>query len=109
MNTVLGENATQQDAVNIANMIGSSSRISGSFNFSNSAFNVTFSFGPKTLMVPGPISSIPDWTIAYILLVLGVVGSIAMLGLSPQNAVQGVLVTGAAVLGHQLVKQAANH
>lgn len=49
---------------------------------------------------------IPDWSIAYILLVLSEVGAISLLGLSPQSVVQGVLVAGAAVLGHQLLKQA---
>lgn len=50
--------------------------------------------------------NIPDWTIAYVLLLLGVVSTVSLLGFSPQSVVQGVLVTGAAVLGHQLVKQA---
>jgi len=49
---------------------------------------------------------IPDWTIAYILLVIGVLGTVALLGVTPANVVQGILVAGAAVLGHQLVKQA---
>lgn len=50
--------------------------------------------------------NVPDWTIAYVLLFLGVVSAVSLLGFSPQSVVQGVLVTGAAVLGHQLVKQA---
>lgn len=50
--------------------------------------------------------NVPDWSIAYVLLALGVVGTVAILGFMPQNIVQGVLVAGAAVLGHQLVKQA---
>lgn len=50
--------------------------------------------------------SVPDWTIAYILLAIGIVGTVALLGFTPANVIQGVLVAGAAVLGHQLVKQA---
>jgi hypothetical protein len=48
---------------------------------------------------------IADWTIPWILLVMGIVGSVLTLGLSVQSIVQGVLVTGVAVLGHQLLKQ----
>jgi hypothetical protein len=48
---------------------------------------------------------VPDWTIIWILLVLGVVITIALLGVTPQAIIQGVLVAGAAVLGHQLLKQ----
>lgn len=48
---------------------------------------------------------INDKYIPLILLFFGVVGTIAILGLSPHSVVQGVLVTGASVYGNQVVKQ----
>ena len=47
-----------------------------------------------------------DWMIPYILLVVGILLSVWTLGLDAEAIAQGVLVTGAAVLGHQLVQQA---
>ena len=48
---------------------------------------------------------IPDKYIPLILLFFGIVGTIAILGLTPESVVQGVLVMGAAVYGNQVVKQ----
>ncbi len=48
---------------------------------------------------------IPDKYIPIILLFFGILGAIAILGLSPESVVQGVLITGTAVYGNQLVKQ----
>lgn len=48
---------------------------------------------------------IKDKYIPLILLFFGIVGTVAILGLSPHSVVQGVLVTGAAVYGNQVVKQ----
>lgn len=48
---------------------------------------------------------INDKYIPLILLFFGVVGTVAILGLSPHSVVQGVLVTGASVYGNQVVKQ----
>lgn len=48
---------------------------------------------------------IPDKYIPLILLFFGVLGTIAILGLTPHSVVQGVLVTGTAVYGNQIVKQ----
>ena len=48
---------------------------------------------------------IPDWLIPYILLVLGAVGGLVTVGVSAEGVIQGILAAGAAVLGHQLVKQ----
>ncbi len=48
---------------------------------------------------------IPDKYIPLILLFFGIVGTVAILGLSPDSVVQGVLVTGTAVYGNQVVKQ----
>lgn len=54
---------------------------------------------------------IPDWTIPFALLALGIAGCVGM-SLRPESdmdaveaVVQGVLVTGAAVLVHQGIKQ----
>ena len=49
---------------------------------------------------------IKDWLIPYILLVLGISGATLLLGLSVQSVIQGILVSGAAVLANQLIKQA---
>ncbi|MFL0247437.1 phage holin family protein [Candidatus Clostridium stratigraminis] len=46
-----------------------------------------------------------DWLIPYILLVLGIVGSVSIIGLTVQAVIQGILVAGAAVFSHQLIKQ----
>lgn len=48
---------------------------------------------------------ISDKLIPIILLFFGVVGAVAIMGLNVQAVIQGVLVTGAAVYGNQLVKQ----
>lgn len=48
---------------------------------------------------------IPDKFIPLILLVLGILGAVAILGLSAESVVQGVLVAGTAVFGNQFVKQ----
>lgn len=51
------------------------------------------------------ISIIPNKYIPLILLPLGVLGAMALNGISAANCVQGILVTGAAVYGHQIYKQ----
>ena len=51
---------------------------------------------------------IPDKYIPLILLPLGVVGAMALGGWTFESAIQGVLVTGAAVYGNQIVKQLRN-
>ncbi len=48
---------------------------------------------------------LPDKYIPLILLVFGVLGTMALLGFTVEGAIQGVLVTGAAVYGNQVVKQ----
>ena len=48
---------------------------------------------------------IPDKYIPLILLFFGIVGVVAISGISPESIVQGVLVTGTAVYGNQVVKQ----
>lgn len=49
---------------------------------------------------------VKDWTIPYVLLVIGVTITVAMLGFNVDAIIQGVLVSGAAVFGNQLYKQA---
>ena len=51
------------------------------------------------------IQKIPDKWIPIILLPIGIAGALALGGMSFDSAVQGVLVTGAAVYGNQVVKQ----
>ena len=51
------------------------------------------------------IEKIPDKWIPLILLPIGIAGALALGGLSVDSAVQGILVTGAAVYGNQIVKQ----
>ena len=62
-----------------------------------------------TLLVLGQIvkeiQKIPDKWIPLILLPVGIAGAIALGGLNADSAIQGVLVTGAAVYGNQIVKQ----
>ncbi|RNA70309.1 phage holin family protein [Alteribacter keqinensis] len=61
------------------------------------------------LMIIGKIIKqtprVPDWLIPYLLLGLGIVFTTYLIGFSMQAVIQGVLVTGAAVFGHQLIKQ----
>ena len=48
---------------------------------------------------------IPDKYIPLILLPLGILGAMALGGWTVESAIQGILVTGAAVYGNQIVKQ----
>lgn len=48
---------------------------------------------------------IKDWTIPYILLATGILLSVFIIGHSVDAVIQGILVTGASVFGHQLYKQ----
>ncbi|WP_442882174.1 phage holin family protein [Clostridium sp.] len=50
-------------------------------------------------------SKIKDWTIPWILLIVGIAGAIALLGVNANAVIQGILATGAAVYANQLVKQ----
>ena len=49
-----------------------------------------------------------DWVIPYVLLVLGIAFSVSLIGFSVDGVIQGILVTGSAVLVHQGYKQAKN-
>jgi biotin transporter BioY len=48
---------------------------------------------------------VQDWVIVWVLLVIGIALTVYIMGLTPLAIMQGVLVAGAAVLGHQLLKQ----
>ncbi len=48
---------------------------------------------------------IPDKFIPLILLFFGIVGAVAIMGLNVEAVIQGVLITGTAVYGNQVVKQ----
>lgn len=54
------------------------------------------------------IPSVPDWIIPISLLLPGVIGTMGIIGWTMEGAVQGVLVTGAAVYGNQIWKQVVN-
>ena len=54
------------------------------------------------------IEAIPDKWIPVILLPIGIAGALLCGGLSVDSAIQGILVTGVAVYGNQLVKQLGN-
>lgn len=51
------------------------------------------------------IKFIDDKYIPLILLVIGVLAAMGLMGFSVSSAVQGVLLTGTAVFGNQLIKQ----
>ena len=50
-------------------------------------------------------SSVKDKYIIWVLLVVGIVLVIGLLGLNVDAVIQGILVTGLAILGHQIVRQ----
>lgn len=49
-----------------------------------------------------------DWLIPYVLLILGVAFATFLMGFNVDAVIQGVLVSGAAVFGHQLYAQATH-
>ena len=51
------------------------------------------------------IEVIPDKYIPIILLPFGILGAMAISGWNVETAMQGILVTGCAVYGHQIYKQ----
>ena len=53
-------------------------------------------------------NKIEDWTIPWILLIVGVIGAISLIGLNPNAIIQGILATGAAVYTNQLIKQSTD-
>ncbi|HJV16528.1 MAG TPA: phage holin family protein [Bacillales bacterium] len=61
------------------------------------------------LMIIGKIikntPKLKNWIIPYILVLFGIVLAGFMMGFSVKSFIQGVLVAGTAVFGHQIVKQ----
>ncbi|OSA89568.1 UNVERIFIED_ORG: holin [Clostridium botulinum] len=51
------------------------------------------------------METVPDKYIPILLLVVGIIGAVALMGLNATSIIQGILVTGAAVYTNQLVKQ----
>ncbi|SHE78703.1 phage holin family protein [Clostridium fallax] len=51
---------------------------------------------------------IKNWTIPWILMVLGILGSIVIEGFSFLAIIQGIIVAGMAVFTNQIVKQTRN-
>lgn len=49
---------------------------------------------------------VKDWIIPFILLPFGILGTVSLMGFNPDGILQGVIVTGVAVYGNQLIKQA---
>lgn len=49
--------------------------------------------------------SVPDWAIIWALLIVGIVLALFVLGFTADAFIQGILVAGVAVLGHNLIKQ----
>lgn len=49
--------------------------------------------------------NVPDWVIPWVILICGIGGAVALLGMTADSVIQGVLVAGVAVLGHQILKQ----
>lgn len=64
------------------------------------------------LMVLGKViketPKVKRWLIPYILLVIGIAFTVSLIGFSADAVIQGVLVSGAAVFGHQLYRQVKN-
>lgn len=56
-------------------------------------------------MILKNVELIPDKYIPVILLPFGVLGAMAIGGWNVEMAIQGILVTGCAVYGHQIYKQ----
>lgn len=48
---------------------------------------------------------IPNWSVVWILLTIGVLASLFIIGPNVNGVIQGVLATGISVLGYDLVKQ----
>lgn len=48
---------------------------------------------------------IPDKFIPLILLAFGITGAVAIMGFNVTSVIQGILITGTAVYGNQVVKQ----
>ena len=48
---------------------------------------------------------VSDWSIPWVLLIVGIVGSIGLEGVSVLAVIEGVICVGVAVLTNQLIKQ----
>lgn len=48
---------------------------------------------------------IPNWLIPFLITLFGVLGACGLLGFSVPSAIQGILISGAEMLGYQMIKQ----
>lgn len=53
------------------------------------------------------VPAVPRWLVPVVLLIPGVLGTMALLGWSVGSAILGVLITGAAVYGNRIWRKAA--
>lgn len=51
---------------------------------------------------------VPNWSILWVIVVLGIVTGFAILGPNANGFIQGVLAAALAILGHQVVKQTSS-
>lgn len=56
-------------------------------------------------MIVKNTEKVPDKYIPVVLLIVGIGGAVALIGLNANAVIQGILVTGAAVYANQLIKQ----
>lgn len=54
------------------------------------------------------IPKVPNWSIVFIIIILGIVFGLFVIGFDVNGVIQGVLAASLAVLGHQTVKQTVN-
>ena len=48
---------------------------------------------------------IKDWCIPWIILIIGICGTVPLMGFNTNSIIQGVLISGVTVFGNQLIKQ----
>lgn len=51
---------------------------------------------------------VPNWSILWVIVILGIVAGLAIIGNNANGFIQGILAAALAVLGHQMVKQTTN-
>lgn len=51
---------------------------------------------------------VPNWSILWIIIVLGIIAGLGVLGFNANGFIQGILAAALSIFGHQVVKQTAN-
>jgi hypothetical protein len=80
----------------------------GKMNFSTYIMDEALILIPVLMIIGKIVKNTPkikNWVIPYILLGLGIVLAGFMMGFNAESFIQGILVSGTAVFGHQIVKQ----